>query len=262
MAQRKRYWLVKLPKYVVDDWFSKDRPDESEIGHLEFSDTSDKSNHGLPQMKLRIQYHADPSLPDQFMLKVRPDPSEFGGSGSLKKGMVVFTEYPEQSKCKMESLLELTADAHPVPNAKYTAYLRNKTFRSQHNRSTTKPADEAPIGANFKTTIFKQQNRGIKRARVDSAVPERKRREVRYRMDEQELQNLICRTFDRQRYYKLPDLVKLTNQPQNYLKEVLAKICDYHREGDHRFMYSLKKSMWLHTDAEDATKKEEKGKKK
>ena len=50
-TRKKRHWMVKLPKYVVDDWFSKDRPDQSSIGRLEFVDTADKSNHGMPQVR-------------------------------------------------------------------------------------------------------------------------------------------------------------------------------------------------------------------
>ena len=48
----------------------------------------------------------------------------------------------------------------------------------------------------------------------------------------------------------------------SYLKDVLGTVCDYHREGDHRSQYSLKKGFMLESDqkiinAENEKRKQE-----
>ena len=50
----------------------------------------------------------------------------------------------------------------------------------------------------------------------------------------------IFRAFEQHQFYKLPDLVKRTNQPVNYVKNALAKIATYRTAPPHKGFWELK----------------------
>ena len=53
-------------------------------------------------------------------------------------------------------------------------------------------------------------------------------------MDKEELVNELCNLFERQTYYDYNSLARATNQPQNWLKEVLNDLCIYNKRGPHK----------------------------
>lgn len=65
----------------------------------------------------------------------------------------------------------------------------------------------------------------------------------RVRGDVGEVEELVHRLFsqDGKQRWTLSDLVKETNQPEGFLKkEILSKLCDYHRSGPFKGTYELK----------------------
>ncbi len=46
--------------------------------------------------------------------------------------------------------------------------------------------------------------------------------------------------FEKHQYYNIRDLVRETNQPVSYLKEVLKEVCNYNLKNPHKNMWELK----------------------
>ena len=65
--------------------------------------------------------------------------------------------------------------------------------------------------------------------------------ERRGRVEKNELLSMLFELFKEHKEYDLETLTEETNQPQQYVKEVLEEICDFSKKGKAKGMYSLKK---------------------
>lgn len=61
------------------------------------------------------------------------------------------------------------------------------------------------------------------------------------RDDKAAVQDMLFNAFEKHQYYNIKDLVRITNQPIAYLKEVLKEVCDYNMKNPHKNMWELKK---------------------
>lgn len=62
----------------------------------------------------------------------------------------------------------------------------------------------------------------------------------RTRRDRRELENIIFKLFERQPNWALKQLVKETDQPEQFLKEILNDLCVYNKRGPHQGTHELK----------------------
>lgn len=61
------------------------------------------------------------------------------------------------------------------------------------------------------------------------------------RDDKNAVADMLFNAFEKHQYYNIKDLVKITNQPISYLKEILKEFCDYNMKNPHKNMWELKK---------------------
>lgn len=88
---------------------------------------------------------------------------------------------------------------------------------------------------------------------------ERKKAEgKKARDDKNAVMDMLFHAFEKHQYYNIKDLVKITNQPISYLKEILKDVCDYNMKNPHKNMWELKKE-YRHYKTEEQ-KDEEKAK--
>ncbi|KAF5206340.1 Transcription initiation factor iif subunit beta [Thalictrum thalictroides] len=62
----------------------------------------------------------------------------------------------------------------------------------------------------------------------------------RTRRDRGELQDIMFKLFERQPNWALKQLVQETDQPAQFLKEILNDLCMYNKRGTHQGTYELK----------------------
>lgn len=60
-------------------------------------------------------------------------------------------------------------------------------------------------------------------------------------MDKSQVLDMLFNAFEKHQYYNIKDLVKFTNQPISYLKEILKEVCEYNMKNPHKNMWELKK---------------------
>ena len=60
------------------------------------------------------------------------------------------------------------------------------------------------------------------------------------RLDKEQVNELLFAAFEKHQYYNIKDLVRMTQQPINYLKDILKEICTYNMKAPHRNMWELK----------------------
>lgn len=61
------------------------------------------------------------------------------------------------------------------------------------------------------------------------------------RDDKEAVLDMLFNAFEKHQYYNIKDLVKITNQPVGYLKEILKEVCDYNMKNPHKNMWELKR---------------------
>lgn len=61
------------------------------------------------------------------------------------------------------------------------------------------------------------------------------------RDDKDSVLDMLFNAFEKHQYYNIKDLVKITNQPVSYLKEILKEVCDYNMKNPHKNMWELKR---------------------
>lgn len=61
------------------------------------------------------------------------------------------------------------------------------------------------------------------------------------RDDKEAVLDMLFNAFEKHQYYNIKDLVKITNQPVSYLKEILKEVCDYNMKNPHKNMWELKR---------------------
>lgn len=73
---------------------------------------------------------------------------------------------------------------------------------------------------------------------------ERKKAEgKKARDDKNAVMDMLFHAFEKHQYYNIKDLVKITNQPISYLKEILKDVCDYNMKNPHKNMWELKRNI-------------------
>nr|CAG4714312.1 unnamed protein product [Naegleria fowleri] len=65
-------------------------------------------------------------------------------------------------------------------------------------------------------------------------------RDVRVREDEKKVKAKIFSLFKERQYWKLEELADTTDQPKDFVKTILAKICVYNNSGEYKGYYNLK----------------------
>ncbi|KAA0040614.1 general transcription factor IIF subunit 2 isoform X2 [Cucumis melo var. makuwa] len=62
----------------------------------------------------------------------------------------------------------------------------------------------------------------------------------RLRKERGELEKIIFKLFERQPYWTSKQLIQETDQPEQYMKEILKDLCVYNNKGVHQGTYELK----------------------
>ncbi|KAL6845228.1 hypothetical protein ACP4OV_024723 [Aristida adscensionis] len=96
---------------------------------------------------------------------------------------------------------------------------------------------------------------------IPSAGPKEKKKTVptkpsdmkRTRRDRGELENILFKLFERQPNWSLKQLMQETDQPEQFLKEILNDLCVYNKRGPHQGTHELKPEYKRHTEDNEAT---------
>lgn len=232
--EKKRFWLAKIPNWILDDW-KKDTDPGHTLGYISIDPNKKVGKYQQMRMHLTSQ---NPDIPKELRITVRDKTPK----------MMVFTNRAE--KLKIEGGVEVTCDVKPFDNAEY----RNLLMR-RHRKATTKTAViKRLLGGPINST---STNRTSTISRI--ALPERRPSErytpkpKRARMDRKALEYLLFRLFDKKMHYNINELVALTDQPKAFLKNVLGDICDHHKTGNYIHHYSLKAKYQTNGDTGFAT---------
>ncbi|GAM21270.1 hypothetical protein SAMD00019534_044450 [Acytostelium subglobosum LB1] len=210
-------WLIKIPKYLADHWMNAGGG--SEIGKLYFKSANDLS--------LSIA-RASGGSSEEFQLTTTP----LNEANPLK----IFSEDSENALA-FDGSIGLRCDVQmDILSQTYRELMQKRNTMANTKTRQLKPLQD-------QSSVVKMMHQNSK-PQISTAIynkdKKKSQEEKRERMQEDDLTDLIFKAFEEKSYWTLKDLLVYTEQPQVWLKQVLEKICDFHKKGSHRNCYEVK----------------------
>ncbi|KAK7310938.1 hypothetical protein RJT34_08746 [Clitoria ternatea] len=224
-------WLMKCPLVVAKSWQS----------------------HTSSQSLAKVVLSLDPLLPEddpsalQFTMEMADSeavnvPKTY--SLNMSKDilpMCVFSETSQGGKVAMEGKVEHKFDMKPHAEdiEEYGKLCRERTNKSMIKNRQIQVIDNdrgvlmrpmpGMIGLVSSNSKDKKKTQSVKQSDTK-----------RTRRDRGELEDIMFKLFERQPNWALKQLVQETDQPAQFLKEILNELCVYNKRGANQGTYELK----------------------
>lgn len=230
-------WLMKCPLVVSKSWQS----------HAASSSSSSSDSHPVAKVVVSLDplRSEDPSSLQFTMEMAGNDIGNMPKSYSLNMfkdfvPMCVFSE-TNQGKLGMEGKVEHKFDMKPhnTNMEEYRKMCRERTNKSMIRNRQIQVIDN-DRGVHMRPMpgmvgLIASNSKDKKKA------PPVKGSDVkRTRRDRGELEDIMFKLFERQPNWALKQLVQETDQPAQFLKEILNELCVYNKRGTNQGTYELK----------------------
>ncbi|TRM69298.1 transcription initiation factor IIF, beta subunit-domain-containing protein [Schizophyllum amplum] len=195
---------------------------------------------------------ANDNVVNQFVVAERPKDASFGLSGNA-------ASQSSQSNSRARTTILTGRVKHecslrPAFNARYRNQMRMRSMYHNTPRRGTKHIDESGLDKGSVSKLSTGASLGGPGGGAfDFGRPKPKAKgqfERMARMPRNELLDALFGLFKQQPYWGVKPLRERTQQPEAYLKEVLADVATLHRSGDNNGMWELKPMFAGGMDAE------------
>ncbi|XP_008275424.1 general transcription factor IIF subunit 2-like [Stegastes partitus] len=236
VKQSKGVWLVKVPKYLSQQW---DKASEKgEVGKIII---------GKKQGKTEVRFSLDEELTalaaagesDASLQVPRDHPFTMHTVGG--QTMAVFSQ-SDTDEISVEGMVVHRAECRPLVTDNY---MKLKKLQIQESIKPQRLSQQLERAV---TTVFKPV------ANHDFNVEYEKKKKSEGKMVRAERQvvlDMLFTAFEKHQYYNIKDLVDITKQPVTYLKEIMREIGTYNSKGAHKSTWELKPEYRHYHSAEE-----------
>ncbi|CAN6722299.1 unnamed protein product [Malus baccata var. baccata] len=225
-------WLMKCPVVVAKSWSSHNPSDPHPIAKVVLSfDPLRADDPSAMEFKMEMPGSAAANLPQSYSLNMFKD----------FVPMCVFSE-TNQGKVSVEGKVDHKFDMKPHGTniEEYGKLCRERTNKSMIKNRQIQMIDNdrgvlmrpmpGMIGLVSSTSKDKKKTAPVKQSDMK-----------RTRRDRGELEDIVFKLFEqKQPNWTLKQLVQETNQPAQFLKEILNELCVYNKRGTNQGTYELK----------------------
>ncbi|XP_033004274.1 general transcription factor IIF subunit 2 isoform X2 [Lacerta agilis] len=228
-------WLVKVPKYLSQQW--NKASGRGEVGKLRIA-----KNQGRTEVSFTLNEDLanidDIGGKPTSISAPREHPFLLQSVGGQM--LTVFTE-SSLEKLSLEGIVVQRAECRPAANENYMKLKRLQIEESSKPVSWTMQLDKA-VTTNYKPVANHQYNIDYEKKKKEDGK--------RARAEKQQVLDMLFSAFEKHQYYNIKDLVDITKQPVSYLKEILREIGIYNVKGTHKNTWELKPE-YRHYQGED-----------
>nr|XP_033805311.1 general transcription factor IIF subunit 2 [Geotrypetes seraphini] len=243
-------WLVKVPKYLSQQWAKA--TGRGDVGKLKIVKSQGKTEVSFTLNEELSNIHIDGGKPASVSTpRVHPFNLQSVGGQTL----TVFTESSSEAqseeksensgivldKLALEGIVVQRAECKPAPNEDYMKLKRQQIEESSKPARQILSLDKV-VTTNYKPVANHQYNIDYERKKKEDGK--------RARADKQQVLDMLFSAFEKHQYYNIKDLVDITKQPVIYLKEILREIGIYNVKGTHKNTWELKPE-YRHYQGED-----------
>lgn len=238
-ASKQDVWLVKVPKYIANSW--KSAPSRAELGKLRVPKDSkgpikfilDPKLQQLQQSGLNTQSTPQSKLPSEHNLTLTP---------LVQQRMAILAQTRDQTTTSASNneapKISFEGDVKFRGELRSTGDLSYMSLKASSIKEAAKPVRVTQI---LDKAVMAYKPRG--KAQLEHEADLRRRKEEAKRVvreDKEIVQGRLFSAFEKQQYYNIKDLVRITNQSIPYLKEILKEICNHCSKGTNKNMWELK----------------------
>jgi transcription initiation factor TFIIF subunit beta len=214
-------WLVKVPKYLSAKWNSSP---STEVGRLRITrkQSGSKPNvtFNVAETLLRRDSEGDVPIPKDY---------QFDMNNMNTQTLAIYSQTPE--KITHEGKVVHRAECRPLSgDANYLNMKKISILSASQPARLVKQLDKAVN--TYKPVSDHKNNIEYEKTKKEHGK--------KMRDDKDKVMELLFGAFEKHQFYNLKDLVKITNQPVTYLKEILKEICSYNLKNPHKNMWELK----------------------
>ncbi|XP_042314311.1 general transcription factor IIF subunit 2 isoform X2 [Sceloporus undulatus] len=228
-------WLVKVPKYLSQQW--NKASGRGEVGKLRIA-----KNQGRTEVSFTLNEDLaninDIGGKPTSISAPREHPFLLQSVGG--QTLTVFTE-SSLEKLSLEGIVVQRAECRPAASENYMKLKRLQIEESSKPVSWTMQLDKA-VTTNYKPVANHQYNIEYEKKKKEDGK--------RARAEKQQVLDMLFSAFEKHQYYNIKDLVDITKQPVSYLKEILREIGIYNVKGTHKNTWELKPE-YRHYQGED-----------
>eukprot|EP00897_Mesotaenium_endlicherianum_P006329 jgi/Mesen1/5724/ME000289S04818 len=242
-------WLIKLPTFVAEGFKAAGKTGGS-MGRVRMALDPLNPDAQNTEYSLHLAPCEGVSIPLSYVLKYTPD----------NIPMQVFAQHPEGT-VSVEGRIEAKLDVQPGGNndASYRQLIktRDKSYNTPKRKLQVWLGDRGgvtsiPLPGDSLAAFTKDKRKAAERERerdggggargggIGGAGPSRPSDAKRVRMSRDSLEALVFKLFESQPHWGLKQLIDATEQPQQFLKDILNELCVYNKRGMHQGMYELK----------------------
>ncbi|XP_061578907.1 general transcription factor IIF subunit 2-like, partial [Cololabis saira] len=224
VKQNKGVWLVKVPKYLSQQWDKA--TDKGEVGKIAIGKKQGKTEVCFSLSKelgaLGAEGEKDPSveLPRDYPFTMHP----VGG-----QTLAVFSQ-SDTDPISLEGMVVHRAECKPVVSDNYMKVKKRQMEFAKPQR-LSQQLDKAITNA-FKPVANHDFNVEYEKKKKSEGKMVRAERQI--------VLDMLFSAFEKHQYYSFKDLVDITKQPVTYLKEILRDIAMCNRKGGHKSTWELK----------------------
>jgi len=265
-------WLVKVPKYISQRWEAVASATEGgvseEVGKIRIVKSEQAKEQEvtliLPDKILEMDVTSSQDTPSSSKIQspktAVPKEHKFT-LGRPHQNLGVFSHEsaavksdpasesddqepkPFNPRLRLEGHVTRRAECRPIFSANYMQMKKRQIEISQKPKRSVQHINTIvnsykPVSNHANLIEFESQHKnGAKKERADK----------------NKVQEMLFSAFEKHQYYSLKDLVRITQQPIPYLKEILHELCTYNMKAPHKNMWELK-TEFRHYKSEDDDK--------
>ncbi|XP_054644325.1 general transcription factor IIF subunit 2-like isoform X2 [Dunckerocampus dactyliophorus] len=223
--QSKGVWLVKVPKYLAQQWDKA--AEKGEVGKISIGTKQGKTEvcFSLNEELTALGAVGEKDVPLQVP---RHHPFTMNSVGG--QTMAVFS-LGVKDEISLEGMVVHKAECRPVVTDNYMKLKKVQMKESLKPQRLSQQLERAI------TTAFKPV------ANHDFNVEYEKKKKSEGKMVRAERQvvlDMLFTAFEKHQYYNIKNLVDITKQPVTYLKEIMREIGTYNSKGAHKSTWELK----------------------
>ncbi|XP_030643444.1 general transcription factor IIF subunit 2b [Chanos chanos] len=228
-------WLVKIPKYLSQQWAKA--TGRGEVGKLKIEKNQGKT---MVSFTLNEELTTVDSIGEKASLVRVPQEHPLTVQNVGGHTLAVFTEGSD--KIALEGMVVQRAECRPAVNENY---MKLKKLQIE---DLTKPVRlsqqlEKAVTTNYKPVSNHTYNMEYEKKKKEEGK--------RTRADKQKVLEMLFCAFEKHQFYNIKDLVDITKQPVIYLKEILREIGVYNARGPNKSTWELKPEYRHYQEAEE-----------
>jgi transcription initiation factor TFIIF subunit beta len=239
-----RCWLLKIPQEIHERW--SNQTEGAVLGQIKVS-----AGVKPGEQKLELKWNQEAEAYNMLTRVEKPyqgaQAATPGADNQLKS--LIFNGTPvnavaldsgavERGVHNLFGYVERTVDVRPRLTTRYQRNVKQKMQASIKEKHGIKIKEQ------------KMAARGGRQYMASKYVREvTKKRELRVKAPRDEVRGLIFLAFQTRAYLPFSHLLKVTRQPEKYLKQMVREVCDYHNSGEFARSFSLKPEYVISGDA-------------